>query len=165
MTTKKLTTSAIYIALYVILMFFNQAFAFGAVQVRVATALYGLVWVFPFLIVPSALANMLSNTLYGGLGIIDILGGALVGLLTALAIYTLKRIGAPQWTVFFPVTLIPGIVVPLYLHSLIHVPVLPLMASLLVGQAICGIVSIALVSAMEKRLAKEPSWSNVIKKG
>lgn len=155
MTTKKLTLSALFIALYVILMFFNQAFAFGAIQVRIATALYGLVWIYPFLIIPSALANMLSNTLYGGLGIIDIIGGAIVGLTTGCSIYLLKRFGAPRWTLMIPVTLIPGTIVPLYLHQLIKVPILPLMGSLLIGQMICSILSYLLVTTLEKRLGEK----------
>lgn len=155
MTTKKLTLSALFIALYVILMFFNQSFAFGAIQVRIATALYGLVWIYPFLIIPSSLANMLSNTLYGGLGIIDIIGGAIVGLTTVCSIYLLKQFGAPRWTLMIPVTLIPGTIVPLYLHQLINVPILPLMGSLLIGQMICSILSYLLVTTLEKRLGEK----------
>ena len=46
--TQKLTISAICIALYLVVMLCTQSFAFGQYQVRIATALYGLSYIFPF---------------------------------------------------------------------------------------------------------------------
>ena len=40
--TQKLTIGAICIALYIVVMFCTQSFAFGQYQIRIATALYGL---------------------------------------------------------------------------------------------------------------------------
>ena len=37
---------------------------------------------FPFLIIPLGIANCLSNTIMGGLGPLDMLGGGCVGILT-----------------------------------------------------------------------------------
>ena len=79
--TQKLTISAIVIALYVVVMVVTQSFAFGAVQIRLATALYALSYIFPFLVLPLGLSNLLSNMLLGGLGIFDIVGGTIVNLL------------------------------------------------------------------------------------
>ena len=61
--TQKLTISALCIALYLVVMICTQTFAFGQYQIRIATALYGLSAVFPFLIIPFGVANMLSNIL------------------------------------------------------------------------------------------------------
>ena len=47
--TRKITISAIVIALYVVIMVITQSFAFGAIQVRLATSLYSLSYIFPFL--------------------------------------------------------------------------------------------------------------------
>ena len=148
--TRKLTISALFIALYIVLMYFNQAFAFGAIQVRVATALYALNWIFPFLIIPSALANMLSNILFGGLGPIDAIGGAIVGIVTAGSIVLLKKQGMKDILVVLPITFVPGIGVPLYLSKLLELPLLPLIASLIVGQAIAAFCGWILIKALQK---------------
>mgnify|MGYP000198131161 FL=1 len=39
---RKLTTSGIVIALYVIILFMTQSFSFGAYQIRIVTSLYAL---------------------------------------------------------------------------------------------------------------------------
>ena len=84
--TQKLTISALCMALYLVVMMCTQSFAFGQYQVRIATALYGLSAIFPFLIIPFGLVNVLANTLMGGLGPLDMLGGGLVGIMTSLTI-------------------------------------------------------------------------------
>lgn len=47
-TTQKLVLSAIMMALYIAILFVSQAISFGAIQMRLATALYGLTYIFPF---------------------------------------------------------------------------------------------------------------------
>ena len=89
--TQKLTISALCMALYLVVMMCTQSFAFGQYQVRIATALYGLSAIFPFLIIPFGLVNVLANTLMGGLGPLDMLGGGLVGIMTSLTIVYAKR--------------------------------------------------------------------------
>lgn len=146
----KLTLSGIYIALFLVVMLCTQSFAFGQYQIRIATALYGLSALFPFLILPSSLANVLSNTLMGGLGILDIIGGGLVGLLTTSTIVLGKKYGCGNWIVFLAVTFIPGLCVPIWLSILLNIPYWVLASSILVGQAICGVCSMLLVGSLEK---------------
>lgn len=55
--TQKLTISALCMALYLVVMMCTQSFAFGQYQVRIATALYGLSAIFPFLIIPFGLVK------------------------------------------------------------------------------------------------------------
>ena len=81
--TRKMTLSALTMALYAAVMMGTQSFAFGRYQVRIATSLYALSGIFPFLTVPLGFANFLSNVLMGGLGPLDMIGGMAVGLLTA----------------------------------------------------------------------------------
>ena len=73
---RKLTTSGIVIALYVVILFMTQSFSFGAYQIRIVTSLYALSYLFPFLVIPLGLANFIANML-GGFGIIDMVGVAL----------------------------------------------------------------------------------------
>ena len=146
----KLTLSGIYIAMFIVIMMCTQSFAFGQYQIRIATALYGLSALFPFLIVPAALANVISNTIMGGLGMLDIIGGGIVGLLTTSIIAYGKQKGCGNWLVLLAVTLVPGLLVPTWLAPLLQLPYWVLASSLLVGQGICGIVSMLLVGALEK---------------
>jgi len=120
--TQKLTISALCMALYLVVMMCTQSFAFGQYQVRIATALYGLSAIFPFLIIPFGLVNVLANTLMGGLGPLDMLGGGLVGIMTSLTIVYAKRHDLGNWAVMLAITLIPGLGVPVWLSVLLDLP-------------------------------------------
>ena len=146
--TRKLTISGAVIAIYVVVMYFTQSFAFGQYQVRIATALYGVAYLFPFLVVPLGLSNLLSNLLMGGLGIFDILGGTLVGMFASGCCALLGRRRINSWAVVAPITLIPALMVPIWLSMLLGVPYPALVASLLVGQFISGIAGALLVKAL-----------------
>lgn len=148
--TQKLTISAICIALYLVVMLCTQSFAFGQYQVRIATALYGLSYIFPFLVVPFGIANVISNLVMGGLGPVDAIGGFFMGVLTSGVIAMGRRYGLRGWIVAVAVTLLPGLGVPVWLCRLLHIPYVVLVASLLVGQFISGITGMLLVRALEK---------------
>lgn len=148
--TKKLTISGIVIAIYIVIMFFTQNFAFGQYQVRVATSIYALAAIYPFLIIPLGLANFLSNTIMGGLGIFDMVGGFIVGILTAYACYRLAKINIIL--VAIPIILIPALVVPIWLSYLINVPYIALAISIGIGQIIPGIIGALLVKFLRKPL-------------
>ena len=126
LNNQKLVFSALCIALYIVVMMCTQTFAFGQYQIRIATALYGLSALFPFLVVPFGLANVISNTVMGGLGLPDIIGGGLVGIATT------------------------GLAVPLWLAPILNLPYWLLASSILVGQCISGIASFMLVTALER---------------
>ena len=68
---QKLTFSAMIMALYIVVLYFTQSFSFGAYQIRIATSLYGLSYLFPFLVLPLGFANFIANMLFGGLGLLD----------------------------------------------------------------------------------------------
>lgn len=147
---KKLTIGAVCIALYLVVMVCTQSFAFGQYQVRIATALYGLSYLFPFLVVPFGIANVASNLFMGGLGPIDAIGGFMMGILTSGTIVLGKRCGFGAWIVAVVVTLLPGLGVPLWLSCLLQIPYPILAASLLVGQFVSGVAGMFLVQALEK---------------
>ena len=128
----------------------EQSFAFGQYQVRIATALYGLSYIFPFLVVPFGIANVISNLVMGGLGPVDAIGGFFMGVLTSGVIAMGRRYGLGCWIVAVAVTLLPGLGVPVWLSGLLLIPYVVLVASLLVGQFISGITGMLLVRALEK---------------
>ena len=57
---QKLTFSGLMIALYVTVLYLTQSFSFGAYQIRIATSLYALAYLFPFLVVPWGLPTPLA---------------------------------------------------------------------------------------------------------
>ena len=153
--TQKLTLSALCMSLYLVVMLCTQSFAFGQYQIRIATALYGLSAIFPFLIVPFGLVNMISNAVMGGLGPLDMLGGTLVGIFTTSLIVYGKRRGWGNWIILAATTLIPGLGVPIWLSYLLHLPYLVLVSTLIVGQAISGVAGMLLVNALERSDLRE----------
>ena len=150
--TLKLTISALTIALYVVVMATTSAFSFGAYQIRIATSLYALSYVFPFLVFPLGLANALSNFFFGGLGPIDVLGGFIIGISVSVAIALIRRFNLPRWLVALPIIFIIGFGVPAYLTILLGVPYWVLVVNLLIGQLIPGIAGVILTQAFEKPL-------------
>ena len=132
----------------------TQGFAFGQYQVRIATALYGLSAIFPFTIPAFSIANFVSNTVMGGFGLVDSIGGAIVGLLTTGLIVLAKRQGLGNWVLIPIITFVPGLIVPIWLTYFLPVPYWVLVSSLVVGQFVCGVVSYFLINALEKVVYK-----------
>ena len=147
--THKLALSSMVMAVYIVVMYLTQSFAFLQYQVRVATAIYALAYLFPFLVLPLGVSNLLSNLLMGGLGVLDIVGGGVVGILTALCCALIRRLKLSEWLLVLPVTLIPAFGVSAYLSGLLGIPYWALASSLLVGQFISGVVGVLLVKALK----------------
>ena len=138
---QKLTFSGLMIALYVTVLYLTQSFSFGAYQIRIATSLYALAYLFPFLVVPLGLANAIGN-IFGGLGILDLVGGFAAGLATTGLEVLIRRANLPLWLCALPILLVPGLGVPIWLSYLLELPYWPLALSLVIGQivpAICGV--------------------------
>lgn len=148
--TQKLALAGLFMAMYVLVMLYTQSFAFGQYQIRIATSLYALSAVFPFLVVPLGLANFISNTLMGGLGPLDMLGGALVGFVTGASIVWVKKQQLSNWFIAVLITLVPGLMVPVWLSILLGIPYLILMPAIVIGQIVPGIVGTLLVIALER---------------
>ena len=152
--TQKLVLSAIMMALYIAILFVSQAISFGAIQMRLATALYGLTYIFPFLVFPISLANAIANS-FGGLGLIDVVGGFFASLLTTGSIYLIRKTKLSSWFIVLPILLIPALVVPIWLSALLKLPYLALVFNLLLGQLVPSILGAVLVRELAKRGYKD----------
>ena len=106
---RKLTTSGIVIALYVVILFMTQSFSFGAYQIRIVTSLY---------------AHL------------------------------------PRFMIFFPITLVPGLGVALWLSPMVHMPYGALALSLCIGQTVPAVCGVALSKALEQVFYPKHSISN-----
>ncbi len=147
--TQKIAISGIVMALYIVMMYFLGSFAFGAVQVRLATSLYALSAGFPFLILPLALSNMLCNLLFGGFGLIDAAGGLAAGLVTSTAVRLIKKHIGNDYLIALPIVFGPGLIVPIYLSSFVNVPYVPLAVSVCLGQVIPAVLGVLIVKNMD----------------
>lgn len=147
---QKLTFSAMVIALYVTVMYLTQSFSFGAYQIRIATSLYALSYLFPFLVLPLGLANFIANMLFGGLGLLDMFGGGMVGIVTAALIAGIRKKHWNQWLIVLPILLVPGLGVSTWLSYLLKLPYLPLAGSLCIGQAVPAVCGVLLVRVLER---------------
>ncbi len=146
--TQKIAFSGIVMAIYIVVMYLTQSFAFGQYQIRIATALYSLSSLFGFLVIPLGLSNLLTTMVMGGLGFFDIVGGGVVGLLTAGCCALIRRLRLNEWFLVIPITLIPGLGVSLWLSKILGVPYWAMAASLLVGQFVSGVVGVLLAKAL-----------------
>ena len=151
-TTHKLTFAGLCIGFYIVIMLCTQSFAFGQYQIRIATSIYSLASIFPFLIVPLGLANFMSNTLMGGLGLLDMIGGFIVGILTASSCFYLRKINL--YLVALPILVFPTLLVPIWLSYLLHVPYVILVVNIGLGQIIPSMVGVLIVKYLEKPLTK-----------
>ncbi len=147
---QKMTFSAMVMALYIVILYCTQSFSFGAYQIRIATSLYALSYLFPFLVFPLGLANFISNMLFGGFGIADMAGGFIVGILTAGCVVFIRKMRWNRVLIAVPILLIPGFGVATYLSYFLSMPY-PLMAlNLCIGQVIPSIVGVILVKTLER---------------
>ena len=149
---QKLTVSAMVMALYVVVLYFTQSFSFGAYQIRIATALYALAYLFPFLVLPLGFANFIANFLFGGLGLLEWFGGCFVGIIVTAIIVLIRRKGWSRWLMILPIILVPGLGVPSYLSYLLHVPYSVLATSLCIGQSVPAVCGVVLVNVLQRAL-------------
>lgn len=159
--TKKIALSGIIVALYVVLMYFTASFSFGAIQVRLATSLYALSYVFPFLVLPLAIANMLSNILGGY--VLDIVGGFFVGLITSGSICLARRIPSKYgaFLIIPSIILLPAFIVPIWLSFVLNVPYFALVISLCLGQTLPAVLGYFIVLILSSRVIKNKIYKPI----
>ncbi|MEE0155164.1 MAG: QueT transporter family protein [Agathobaculum butyriciproducens] len=157
---QKLTLSAMVMALYVVVLYFTQSFSFGAYQIRIATALYALAYLFPFLVLPLGFANFIANFLFGGLGLLDWFGGCFVGIIVTAIIVLIRRKGWSRWLMILPIILVPGLGVSSYLSYLLHVPYSVLATSLCIGQSVPAVCGVVLVNVLQRALYPKATKAN-----
>lgn len=148
--TKRMTISSMVIAVYIALLYVTQSISFGPYQIRIATALYALAFMYPFLVVPMGIANFAANFLFGGLGLLDMAGGCFVGLLTTWLIVQIRRRGWNVWMTALPIWWVPSLCVSLWLSYLLDLPYSTLVLSLSVGQLLPAICGVFLIHALAK---------------
>jgi len=108
---------AMIAAIYVVLNIIFAPISYGPIQARIAEALVVLPFIDPSAIIGLFLGCILANV-YGGLGMVDIIGGSLCTLVSAYLTYKVKN---PKLAPLPPV-LINAFGVSIYLHLLFDLP-------------------------------------------
>lgn len=147
--TRKLTMSAIYIALYIVIIFLTSSVSFGAIQVRLANSMYALAFCYPFLVLPAGISVLLSNILFGGLGLPDMIGGFLVAIITTYLITLVRKHNLNKGLIASIIVVVPSLLVSIWLSVLLQLPYWPLVVSLMLGHVIPSIIGLILVSSIE----------------
>ena len=138
--TMDLCISGISIAIYVVVLYFTQSISFGQYQIRLATSMYSMVYIFEFLCIPLGIANMLSNLCFGALGLLDMIGGFVVGIVTTRLICIMRKIHRNPMFCCLPIAVIPTIVVPIWLHYILGIEYIVLVIHMIPGQIVASII-------------------------
>jgi len=109
--------AAMIAAIYVVLNIIFAPISYGPIQVRIAEVLVVLPFIDSSAIIGLFLGCVLANV-YGGLGMVDIIGGSLCTLIAAYLTYKVKT---PKLAPLPPV-LINAFGVSIYLHLLFDLP-------------------------------------------
>jgi len=88
---KKLLNTSIVAAIYVALCLILAPISFGVIQLRLSEILCLLVVEYPFTISGIVVGCFLSNLLFGGLGVIDVIFGTIATLIACLLAYTFRN--------------------------------------------------------------------------
>jgi len=136
--TKKLAVVAVFASLYTVGVVFLAPISFGVYQVRLADAMLPLSMIFG---VPGALGFSLGcivSNVYGGLGIIDVVGGAAANLVACTLAWYIggKGRGIQRFLGSIVETGIVTLIVGGYLSLIFQVPVEFGLLGVLVGSTI-----------------------------
>ena len=115
--TKYLTRGAMIAGLYIVITYLLSPVSFGPLQFRLSEALTVLPILFPES-VPALFVGVLLSNIFGGLGMVDIIGGSLT---TLIAAYFTYRYRDSIFAYLSPVVF-NGFLVSSYLHVLYELP-------------------------------------------
>ena len=150
---KKLAIMAIFASVYAVVVIELAFISFGAYQVRVADAMLPLSMIFGL---PSAVGLSLGcfvANIYGGLGPIDMFGGAAANLVACVLAWYIGRKGGRVRrfvaTLFQTATI--SLIVGVYLSPLLNIPLMLSVFGILVGEAIAiNLIGFPLLEAIRR---------------
>ncbi|MEM3725554.1 MAG: QueT transporter family protein [Candidatus Bathyarchaeia archaeon] len=154
--SRDLALTAVFAALYAALVILLAPISFGVYQVRVADALLPLSMIFGLPIAIGSSLGCLVANVYGGLGAIDIVGGAIANFLACVSAWYVGRSGfASRLLGSFIETVVITVIVGGYLSLIFDVPVELGLFGIFVG----SIVSINILGfALEEVLQRSGVW-------
>ena len=152
---KSLAVIAIFAALYAVgvIALASISFGYGIFQVRVADALLPLSIIFGF---PSAVGLSLGcvvSNVYGGLGVIDIVGGAAANLVACILAWYIGRSGGRirRFAATIVQSVVIGLIVGVYLTPILNVPMWLSILAVLAGEIVAiNLIGFPLLEALRR---------------
>jgi uncharacterized membrane protein len=140
LNTKKLAIMTIFAALYAVgvIALAGISFGYGIFQVRVADAMLPLSMIFGF---PSAIGLSLGcvvSNVYGGFGLIDIVGGSVANLIACILAWYIGRNGGKvrRFAATIVQTVVISLIVGPYLAPILNVNIWLSIFAVLVGEIV-----------------------------
>ena len=146
---------AIFAALYAVgvIALASISFGYGIFQVRVADALLPLSMIFGL---PSAIGLSLGcvvSNIYGGLGLIDIVGGASANLIACILAWYIGRNGGriKRFAATLVQSAVIGLIVGVYLTPILAVPMWLSISAVLAGEIVAiNLIGYPLLEALKR---------------
>lgn len=162
MKTNLLVKTSMIAALYVVLTFVLSSVSFGPIQVRVAMGLELFSFFTPAGIIGCTLGTLLSNILFGGLGLIDAVAGTLTTLICSGLIYALSlsswtrtnhkgTVKRDFWVIAWMVPIIPtALAVGAILYVTLNVSYVATVITLAVGNTIAMFIGFCIFNVLKR---------------
>ena len=150
------TLTAVFAAVYAVGVVVLAQISFLPFQVRVADALLPLAMVFGWPAVVGLSIGAFVANVFGGLGPIDMFGGAIANFLATFAAWRLVRNRSKSWGLVgvFVEVLVVSLIVGSYLSYLFGIPLVAGWADVMLGSIIAiGILGSILYFAVKERVA------------
>lgn len=132
MQTKVVVRAGLIAALYIALTGALAPISFGPLQFRVAETLTVLPILFPEAVPALFVGVLISNIIFGGLGMPDIIGGSLTTLIAAYVTYRYRR----NFVAYLSPVVFNAVCVSAYLSAILNVPYLPTVLSIGASEAL-----------------------------
>ncbi|MGB4483629.1 MAG: QueT transporter family protein [bacterium] len=118
--------------MYLSITYFLIPISFGAIQLRLAEALTVLPILYPEAVPALFIGVLLSNALFGGLGLVDIVVGSLTTLVAAIITYRFRH----SIIAYLSPIVLNAFIISIYLHLLAGLPYWLTVVSIGLSQAI-----------------------------
>lgn len=135
MDTRRLTRGAMIAGIYIAVTYLLAPISFGPLQFRAAEALTLLPIVYSEA-VPALFIGVLLANIFGGLGLVDIIGGSLVTLLAAYVTYRFRD----SYIAYLSPIVFNGFLISIYLHLLFGLPYWLTVLQISVSEAVVVLV-------------------------
>ena len=148
MQTKVIVRTGIIAALYIALTGVLAPLSFGPLQFRASEALTVLPILYPEAVPALFIGVLLSNMFFGGLGLLDIIGGSLATLIAAYLTYRYRK----HWFAYLSPIVVNALVVSVYLSVLLKLPYIPTVLSIGASEAVVVyVLGFPLVQYLKRR--------------
>ncbi len=152
---REIAYTSVFAALYAVTVISLAPISFGVYQVRIADALLPLSMMFGMPVAVGTCIGCLAANFYGGLGVIDVIGGSIANLVACTVAYHICRNSLTRKRRIlgcFIETAIITVIVGGYLSFIFHIPIEIGLINILIGSLVSiNMLGYLLLEALLKR--------------